>query len=197
MWGLGICIVVVCTLVVFLIAWVGIGFVLTRRKWLVVASSVPAFLVFLVCSFLYLHPHFVASRPPDADVAGYYKLTSQTVINGGLAAFGDRWCDIELRPDGTFTATNLPQDEIGSPSVNFLNKLVTASGKWRLDVVSYGGSTPLGGSLPQHWGIILDSSPVNIHPIHLVGWKPPYRLYLLVDDPDCDYTMIFERAKHK
>jgi hypothetical protein len=195
MWGLGICIVVVFAFVVFLVAWIGIGFSLTKRKWLVVVSSVPAFLVFLVCSLLYLDPHFVASRPPDADVAGYYKLTSQTVIDGGLAAFGDRPCDIEVRPDGTFTATNLPPDELGSPVV--LNKLVTASGKWRLDVVSYGGSSPLGGSLPQHWGIVLDSSPVNIHPIHLAGWKPPYRLYLLVGDPDCGYTMILERAEHK
>ncbi len=60
-----------------------------------------------------------------------------------------------------------------------------------MDVVSYGGS------FEEHWGIILDSSPVNIHPIHLAGRKPTYRLYLSLGDPDCGYEMILERTDYK
>ena len=192
MQGLGVCIVVPLAFVVFFVAWVCVGFCfMPKRAWLDVTSSVPAFLVFLLCSAVYLDPHFVSKRPQAKDVVGHYALTSQTVVPGGLAVLGSRRCDIELRSDGTFTATNLPPDQLGSPIPNFFNTLVTGSGKWRMDVVSHGGS------FDEHWGIILDSSPVNVHPIHLAGWRPPYRLYLSLGDPDCGYTMILERTEQR
>ena len=162
MHGLGICIVVPFAFLVFFVVWFGIGSCfMPKRRWLVAVTSVPAFLSVLVCAAVCFDPHFVTERPLATDVVGHYALTSQTVTSGGLAVLEGERCDVELRSDGTFTATNLPPDKLGSPGANFFNTLVSGSGRWRLDVVSHGFSSE------PHWGVILDSPTVKIHPMHL------------------------------
>ena len=91
------------------------------------------------------------------------------------------------------TEHSLPQTShrisLGRLAQNFFNTLVSGSGRWRLDVVSHGFSSE------PHWGIILDSPTVKIHPMHLVGRKPRYRLYLILGDPDCGDEMILKRTE--
>ncbi len=136
---------------------------------------------------------YTTEKPQTADVAGLYMLASQTVTQGGLAAFQGKPCLIYLQADGTFTATNVPPWELGSTGTNFFSSLLTASGTWRIDSV---GSIDNGnGSLKTHWGVYLDSPSAKIKPVGLTGQKPPYGLIFTLGDPDGGEAMILERAK--
>jgi len=52
---------------------------------------------------------YVTGQPKQEDVAGVYELTGQTIAKNGLAVLGERLCQLDLRPDGSFSATNYPQ----------------------------------------------------------------------------------------
>jgi len=102
-------------------------------------------------------------------------------------------CMIDLRADGSFTATNVPPWELDSPGMNFFSALVSGSGKWRIDSVGSidDGSRPL----KTHWGVYLDSDTAKMMPAGLTGQKPPYGLIFTLGDPDSGDAMIFQKAK--
>jgi hypothetical protein len=136
---------------------------------------------------------YTTEKPQPADVAGHYTLTSQTVTTGGLSVLTGRHCVVELRPDGTFTASNVPPWEIGSPGTNFFNVLLSSSGTWSVGSV---GSVDDGRRpLKTHWGVDLNSETAKIRPAGLTGKKPPYGLIFTLGDPDSGTVMILEKAR--
>ncbi len=140
------------------------------------------------------HAHlYTTKKPQPADVVGRYVLTDQTVVAGGVSALQGKPCVIDLRADGTFTATNVPPWETDSPGTDFFNTLLSGSGTWRIDSV---GSVDDGGRpLKTHWGVYLDSQTVKMEPVGLTGQKPQYGLIFTLGDPDSGDAMILERTE--
>ncbi len=154
-----------------------------------------SFFIFLLLAGCQYDPHahlYTTQKPQAADVAGRYALVSQTVTSDGLAAFQSKPCIIDLRPDGSFTATNVPPSELESPGKNFFNTLLSGSGKWRIDRVGSvdDGSRPL----KTHWGIYLNSRTAKIMPVGLSNQKPPYGLIFTLGDPDSGYALILTKT---
>jgi hypothetical protein len=136
---------------------------------------------------------YTTAKPQIPDVVGRYILMSQTITRDGLAAFQGRACVVDLRTDGTFTATNVPPWEMGAPATNFFSTLLTGSGTWRID--SVGGVDDGSRPIKTCWGIYLDSQTGKMMPVGLTGQKPPYGLIFTMGDPDSGDAMILERAK--
>jgi hypothetical protein len=133
---------------------------------------------------------YTTKKPDAAEVVGRYTLTSQTVSTGGLSVLQGRTCSIELRRNGTFSATNAPPDVLGSPGMDFFSTLLTVSGTWRIDVVAHGASCET-----TFWGICFDSAPANVHPACLIGRESPFGLVFTLGDPDNGQSMILRRAE--
>jgi hypothetical protein len=135
------------------------------------------------------HAEFVGTEPKAADVAGTYVLSDQTVIPGRLSALAGRTCEIELHPDGTFSATNYPQSS-GTTFGTFLS----ATGTWRIATVgtSYGyGPTP-----KDCWGLRFEGVSNRIDPTAFTGPQQPYGLLTILGDPDSNLTLRFKRKGH-
>jgi hypothetical protein len=140
-------------------------------------------------------PHaqlYTTDKPQESDVVGRYTLTSQSVTRDGLAVMHGRPCVIELRVDGTFSATNVPPLLLNSPDTNFFSTLISGSGTWRL--ASVGSVGDGSGSVKTHWGVNLDSV-ANFQPVGLSGAKPPYGLIYTLGDPDEGLALILEKTK--
>lgn len=136
---------------------------------------------------------YTTKKPATADVAGRYTLTSQTIEPGGLAVLKDKECRVELLDDGTFTATNVPSSGDERQEEEFLDRLVSSSGKWKIDSV---GSIANSGRKPKtHWGVILETEKPEIMAMGLTGKTPPYGLLITVGDPDSGRVMFFEKAE--
>jgi hypothetical protein len=141
-------------------------------------------------------PHarlYTTEKPQAEDVVGVYTLARQTVTRDGLAVLRGQPCNVDLRPGGEFTATNVPPWLFGSPGTNFFSTLLTGSGKWRIDRV--GSIDNGGGSVQTQWGVYLDSPAAKFSPVGLTGQKAPYGLIFTLGDPDSGEAMILERAK--
>ena len=139
-------------------------------------------------------PHaqlYTTDKPKESDVVGIYTLTSQSVTRDGLAAMHGRPCIIELRADGTFSATNVPPLLLNSPDTNFFSTLASGSGTWHFDSVGSIGNGA--GAVKTHWGISLDSAVVRFQPVGLSGAKSPYGLIYTLGDPDEGMALILER----
>jgi len=140
------------------------------------------------------HAHlYTMARPQTADVVGRYALVSQTVTTDGISALDGKLSVVELRTDGTFSASNVPPYPLfGSPDAGVLKSLVSAAGSWRVGKV---GSVDDGGSLKTHWGIYPESGTVRLQSAGLTGQKAPFGLVFTVGDPDSGHAMFLERTK--
>lgn len=135
------------------------------------------------------HAEFVGTEPKAVYVAGTYVLSEQTVIPGGVLAFTNRPCEIDVHLDGTFNVTNYPQSS-GSAFGSF----VSATGTWRIATVgiSYGYS-----SNPKDcWGIRFEGAGNRIDPTAFTGPQQPYGLLTILGDPDSNLTLRFKRKAH-
>lgn len=135
---------------------------------------------------------YTTVEPAAADVAGRYTLTGQTVAAGGLAALKGKECWIELRDDGTFTATNVPSSGSDREDKEFFGTLVSSSGKWKIDAV---GSISNYGKKPKtHWGVVFETEEPDIMHMGLTGTTAPFGLLITVGDPDSAKVLVFEKA---
>jgi len=131
-------------------------------------------------------------RPEPSEVVGRYTLVKQTVTAGDLAAMSDRLCVVELRADGTFSASDVPQYAPGLPGASFLSTLVSAPGSWHVESV---GSVDDGWSAKNIWGVHLDSGSVRLQSAGLTGQKAPYGMIFTLGDPDSGQAMFLQRIK--
>ena len=136
---------------------------------------------------------FTTEKPQTNDVVGRYVLNGQTIVSGGLSAMQGRNCFVELAADGTFVATNVPPFVFGAPPITSLSSLVSGAGTWRLE--SVGGVDSGTGNIKTHWGVRLESQPIQFDAPGFTGDKPPYGLIFTIGDPDSGTVMILERAK--
>lgn len=136
---------------------------------------------------------YTTTEPAVADVVGRYTLTNQSVAPGGSALLTDNLSVIELRGDGTFTATNVPPSGSDPRDDKFFEKLITDSGTWTIDAV---GSIANGDHPPKkHWGISFNATQFDIMPVGLTGSGSPFGLIFTLGDPDGGHVMVLEREK--
>lgn len=140
------------------------------------------------------HAHlYTTTEPKTEDVVGTYVLKDfhlpQYVGNARPEVV------VELRADGTFTATNVPSWQSGQltmPGTNFFAALLSGTGKWEKDTLG-----TLNPGNKRIWGVYLrtpdDGTHPQFHPANFTGAKPPYGLIFTLGDPDLGYAVILKR----
>src|SRR5215470_1555502 len=121
---------------------------------------------------------FVLTQPKPEDVAGVYQLTGQTITTNGLAVLGGRPCQLDLRPDGSFTVTNYPQwgpvssatAHVSASDTPGVTAFTSTTGRWRCDTVNimYNGK--------MCWGVVFSDSDTTIDALALRRNGQPYDL---------------------
>jgi hypothetical protein len=144
------------------------------------------------CQFDPFAHTYTTAQPDESKIVGHYQLVMQTLTTNGVAQFSGQLPSIDLRVDGTFSATNIPPWGISFPDTNFLITLVSGSGQWSIESV---GSVDNGATLQTIWGVRLD--PSNGKAVFdfpkLMGTNSPYGLIFTLGDPDSGHVMIFGR----
>ena len=132
---------------------------------------------------------FVTTQPKQADVVGVYQLTRQTITPNGLAVLEGRPCQLDLRPDGSFTVTNYPQWGPDSSATPHVTAFISTTGRWRCDTVNiiYNGK--------NCWGVVFSDSDSAIDALALRSKGAPYDLMLTYGDGDDGTIMQFGRKK--
>ncbi len=152
-----------------------------------------ALLVLIVGCHYDPHAHFYTThKPVKQDVVGLYELKSETLLKSDLTDLHGRRCALELRADGTFSATNVPPWDMELPDAHFFDMLLSGSGSWRIETV---GTVDNGWQSKTVWGVYLDSPTVKLAAANLTGRKPPYGLIFTLGDPDSGEALILERIK--
>lgn len=122
---------------------------------------------------------FVTAQPSVKDVPGSYLFVSQSVTTNDPSPSKYKRCQLDLNADGTFSVTNFTD---WSQSYE-----VSTTGNWRCE--------PIGSYHDRDmWGIRFDSSP-QIEAAALSGSSAPYKLVMIIGDPDSDQMIIYEKKK--
>ncbi len=154
--------------------------------------TLPILIMIMGCQY---DPHahlYTTDRPVKQDMVGLYELKSETLLKNDLTDLHGRQCVLELRADGTFSATNLPPWDMELPDTHFFDKLLSGSGSWRIEAV---GTIGNGWQSKTIWGVYLSSPTVKLAAANLTGRKQPYGLIFILGDPDSGEALIFERIK--
>jgi hypothetical protein len=131
-----------------------------------------------------------SSAPSVEELAGSYRLDkeSQVFLRDKRGYNSIPLSILRLHRDGSVAATSIPDaylDGYGKGSGHF----VSGVGRWNVEKTSFGYGVTLeiarGGSMPP--GIYHASS------IHLRGQRAPYRIEMLLGDPDSRETLTYER----
>ncbi len=140
---------------------------------------------------------FVVTQPKQEDVVGVYELTRQTITGDGLAVLGGRPCQLDLRPDGSFTVTNYPQwgpvssgaAHVTTSETPGVTTFTSTKGRWCCDKVNimYDGK--------MCWGVVFSDSDTAIDALALRRKGEPYDLMLTYGDGDDGTIMQFGRKK--
>jgi hypothetical protein len=134
-------------------------------------------------------PHgnlYTTSEPKVEDLVGTYVLDrfdlpmDTSKIN----------CEVivELNPDGTFTAKNVPPWGMDEVKTNFFNSLCSGTGKWEKHT-----SGTLDPGNKSIWGVYLRTPDNSLHPADCTGDKPPYGLIFTLGDPDSGYAVLLKK----
>ncbi len=156
--------------------------------------------IFVVCAALLTgclfpsDPHadsLTTTKPNRSDIIGTY-VVDKVYLPSELS---DRKLDIsiDLRADGTFSATNVPSWTTDATKANFFPTLLSGDGKWELRIV---GSVNPGGVV---WGVELQD-PTEQKPdaqrmdsASCTGEKAPYGLIFTLGDPDEGNAILLKR----
>jgi hypothetical protein len=133
------------------------------------------------------HAHLLTTTEPrPEDIVGTYVLDRFYLPDDVLIK--DRNIKVDLRSDGTFTATNIPPWELKDPDNKFFSELLSGEGKWEKDVLGR-----LDPGSKEIWGIYLRSNHNKFHPAQLTGEKPPYGLIFTLGDPDSGNAILLKK----
>jgi len=148
---------------------------------------IAVLLVFAGCQYD-PHGHLLTTIEPDSeDIVGTYVLDRCDLPNG--VAIKKIGIKVELRADGTFTATNIPPWTLGQPGADFFSELVSGEGKWEKAVM---GTLDPGSK--KIWGIYLRANNNNFHPAQFTGDKAPYGMIFTLGDPDAGNAVILKKG---
>lgn len=131
---------------------------------------------------------YVTAQPTVSAVAGRYEgIAWQSALPARTRATADaaQGFTLDLRNDGTFTATNVPEFDGDSP------RLVSASGRWVIEAVATLDAETV-------WGVRFESDP-PVLAAALMGPlgrdAPPRRLAFVIGDPDSGEGLMLARKE--
>ena len=135
------------------------------------------------------NPHanlLTTTEPREENIVGtyildrYYLPGNRTLPNTDIR--------VELRPDGTFTAINVPPWNFGEPDENFLSAFKSGEGNWEKSVIGR-----LDPGSRKIWGVYLRTRDDQFHPANITGDKPPYGLIFTLGDPDSGHAILLKK----
>ena len=173
-----------------------------RRKVLARLFIVSSFLLFIVldegCG---LNERFkygknrTEEKPQISDLYGKYEFEMQTIINTDL--MHGRKSYIQLNSNGTFRAVNFPLEpdvllrETPEKNLEKVDREIkTDDGSWKLESI---GTKSNGKPM---WGIVTSRCDKNLGGYFLINQKPPYKLLIVLDDPDINLVMTYKKETH-
>jgi hypothetical protein len=131
------------------------------------------------------HAHlYTTTEPKNEDVVGVYVLDQFHLSLEAGTAHPD--VKVELRADGTFTATNVPPSKIETIDKTFFHSLQSGSGKWEKAQTGMLDSKTI-------WGVNLNTPDNRFYPASFTGDKPPYGMIFTLGDPDSGDAIILKR----
>lgn len=129
---------------------------------------------------------YVFTQPKLEDVAGVYHLTRQTITTNGLAVLEGRVCQMDLRPDGSFSVTNYPRwspdDDSTEPHVV---AFISTTGRWSCNTLNISYRDRL------CWGVVFVNADPQLDSLALRRKGAPYDLMLTFGDGDDGTVMTF------
>ena len=134
------------------------------------------------------HAHLLTtSEPRTEDVVRTYVLDALHLPSSvmGVGVRPEVW--IELRANGSFSATNLPPWTSGGRGTNFLASLVSGEGRWEK------GTLGTIDGRKTIWGVYLRTPDDRFHPAGFTGDSPPYGLIFTLGDPDAGEAVLLKR----
>jgi hypothetical protein len=159
-------------------------------------KHLPFELVYLVAAFGWIafggcqydpHAHLLAtSKPLAKHIPGTYVV--DRIYLPERTANKKLDMKVEIREDGTFTATNIPPWNLDEPDKDFLSVLQSGQGKWEISEM---GTLDPGSH--QLWGIYFRTNDNRFHPANFTGNKPPYGLIFTLGDPDSGHAIILKK----
>lgn len=137
------------------------------------------------------HAHLLTTEEPNNnDIVGTYVLDSYYLPNG--SNIENCGIKVEIHANGTFSATNIPPWELGTPDANFLSSLISGTGKWEKSVMG-----TLDPGARKIWGIYLRADSNRFLPADFTGDKFPYGLIFTLGDPDSGYAILLKKQADK
>lgn len=144
------------------------------------------FLAFAGCQYD-PHAHLLTTNEPSReDVVGVYIL-DRFDMPPELAGKSTEIV-VELRADGTFSATNVPPWELDTPKPSFFESLLSGTGHWEI-----GKMGQLDPGAHTIWGVYLRDPANKMMPAYFTGEKPPYGLIFELGDPDSGYAILMKK----
>lgn len=164
-----------------------------RRNQAATTLAIIASVLLAGCQYDPYAHRFTTAQPKEADVAGSYLLTQQTITRDGLSILRGQTCQLDLRADGSFALTNYPTwSEAFSATNGHFVGLISTTGRWSCATV---GTVSDGRTSKEHWGVVFSESGQKLESLSLTGQAPLYGLILTYGDPDAGTVIIFERKK--
>jgi len=136
-------------------------------------------------------PHanlLTTEEPRTEDVIGTYILDRFDLPNSLTPKTTS--IKVELRGDGTFTATNVPLWKLGDPDHDFVSTFRSGDGKWEKRIM---GTLDPGSK--KIWGIDLRTRDTQFYPADFTGDKPPYGLIFTLGDPDSGNAILLKKSR--
>jgi len=130
------------------------------------------------------------TQPKKEDVVGSYALTHENIS----AIPEVRQCELNLKPDGTFSVTNYPTwTDPHSPTSHQFVAFLSTTGRWSFDWI--GGFTQDTTNY-KIWGVRFEAADSKVRQMAITGKAPAYDgLVMTYGDPDSYRTMLFDRKK--
>ena len=135
------------------------------------------------------HAHlYTTHEPKTEDVVGTYILDRFHLPTDVGNARPN--VEVELRSDGTFSATNVPKWSLETPDADFFASMISGNGTWKKEITG-----TLGPDLNHIWGITLRTPDKQFHSAYFTGDKSPHGLMFTLGDPDEGYAVILKRKQ--
>lgn len=132
------------------------------------------------------YPPSPSRRPAEQDIVGIWQLTQGSLESIQEDGYVVSTHTIEIKADGSFTLTNLPDSVWNFGEVG--GKFESGSGTWSIEL-----------DPNRDWSIALHFTKLNgkvddfyTH-FFLYGKEPPYRIYDYIGDPDSGRILSFEK----
>lgn len=159
------------------------------------AFSVLLLLILTGCQYDPYTDVYTTTQPKTNDVVGiYFPDTNTITLISKEGHYGQVSPSITLFSDGTIIITNIPDwwlTSFGEPQGGF----DSGRGTWTIEKHQEWWALGVGFTNTENFASLTNKPEGLGAEMMLVGEKPPYKIHLIVGDPDAGKGMQFERLQ--